>query len=150
LGYATFNYAYTDTLLITVFYPGYVFASVDTIIYTTATKSDTIHGYNVISNNTCWIYSYVRDNKGNPIEGAKLSVTLVGGNISDTCVGTVVVKRYSEVFSDATGLVSTDIIKSKCLKNAKRYEIQIEYDGEIRNKYQGDIPDASTWDIWGN
>jgi hypothetical protein len=148
LGYATFNYAYTDTLLITVFYPGYVFASVDTIIYTTATKSDTIHGYNVTSDNTCRVFIYGKSVGGATPEGIKFGAILMANNPIDTCSDRAIVQKTSISTSDNTGYAYLDLVRSSCIKGGNKYKFLITYPtGETKEIGSYLVPSQANWQL---
>jgi len=152
-GRATFGLTVGDSMKMFANIVGYSFRAWDTAYVSAAGVSDTIYGSTInvgtpSSADVCRVYTYAFDNNGTLIEGAKLTATLVGNNIMDTCQGAIIVKPYVEAFSNSSGYVYLDLIKSKCLLGDRYYLIQMEFNEAPRNKYQGAVPDSNSYWIW--
>lgn len=101
----------------------------------------------------CRLFAYLRDAGGEVLSGGQLIVTVLGGNIEDTCNGnTPITNRVIYgIISDAdSGLTYADVIKSKCLlkqggvASSVKYKVEIDYGIRVDYKWTDTIPDIDT------
>jgi len=156
-----------DTLLLTVYYPGFYFnlAEIKSIVGIYGRKYDTLFVLDVGAVDTidgqgftiaapaapdlCTVYGDISDVNGDPIEKAKITGTLLKGPreiVTDTCAQRFIVQYSDDDKTDSLGQFEMILIKSHCLTGGGIYEFQI-YNPKTRmtTTFTDSIPDSSTY-----
>ena len=148
-GYVTFKLDAANYVLLAR-RAGYSF-NLDTITVSGAV-TDSVKGYNSVAENTCLIYGYIGDGKGNYVSGAVVTAVLEKEKVYDTCAGMLITNEPIPSNKTGTdGLWEIELVWSSCLKGEK-YLLTMSKprQSDVRGK-KVEIPDSTTYFYeWGN
>lgn len=148
-GVITMN-IYSDSFLVNIFAPGYIFNAYDTIVVND-NYSDSILGYQFdpgtpSAPNLCRVYGHLYDINGSPQINATVSASLPGGVVRYN--GSIISPYKISTVTNSAGYFALDLIPSDSLNPAGQlYEFTIsKSDGTILRQ-RLEVPDFASWQM---